>query len=104
MAEEWWPSEQEYKPDLSKEDWLKYLHNEKVFDFNSMCMMRRFFDFGGDATCAEIAQKYGKSASAYILISTHLAKRVQKASKCSMPPEREENARFWPILYTGRHV
>ena len=101
---EWWPSEQEYKPDLTKDQWLKYLQNEKVFDFNSMCMMHRFYDIGGDATCAEIAQKYGKSASAYILTSTHLAKRVQKASKCTIPPEKEKNARYWPILYTGRHV
>ena len=105
IAEEnWWPSKSEYDPNISKEKWLELLKDETVFNFDSMCMMRRFLDVGGEATCAELAEKYGRAYSAYISFSSTLAKRIQKATKCKLPPERETSARFWPILYVGRYA
>ena len=102
MAEEWWPSRTEYDPNISKDDWLRLLKDATVFNFNSMCMMHRFLDIGGEATCVELAQKYGRTYSAYISFSIWLATRIQKATKCKMPPAKEKNARLWPILYVGR--
>ena len=105
MSEEnWWPSKENYDPKLTKEKWLELLKDEKIFNFNSMCMMRRFLDIGGEATCAELADKYGKTYSAYISFSIWLATRIQNRTSCEMPPERDENARLWPILYIGRRV
>ena len=106
MAEEWWPSEKEYVPGISKDEWLKLLKDEKVFNFNSLCMMKRFLHHGGEATCAELAKKYGRTASSYQGISLGLAQRIKgsKTLKCNQPPEGEENARWWPILYVGRRV
>lgn len=105
MAEEnWWPSKSEYDPNISKEKWLELLKDETVFNFDSMCMMRRFLDIGGEATCAELAENYGRTYSAYISFSIWLADRIQKSINCKMPPEKEKNARLWPILYIGRRV
>lgn len=95
---------EEYDPKITKEKWLELLKDEKIFNFNSMCMTRRFLDIGGEATCVELANKYGKTYSAYISFSIWLATRIQKSTSCKMPPEREENARLWPILYVGRRI
>lgn len=100
MAEEWWPSKAVYDPNITKEEWGKLLRNEKVFNFNSMCMMRRFLDLGGEATCAELAEKYGKTDSSYNMASTQLARRILKSDKrIKQPPEN-----LFPVLYFGRHV
>ena len=101
---DWWPTKEVYDPDISKEKWVELLKNDKIFDFNSMCMMRRFLDIGGEATCIELAKKYGRTATAYINFSKGLAGRVHKKTACPTPPEREDNARYWPILYVGRPV
>ncbi len=100
MAEEWWPSKAVYDPNITKERWLELLNDEKVFNFNSMCMMRRFLDLGGEATCAELAEKYGRTDSSYNMASTQLARRILKKEKSiKQPPEN-----LFPILYFGRSV
>ena len=105
MAEEtWWPSETEYTPNISKEQWLELLRDESIFNFDSMCLMRCFLNIGGEATCTDLAMKYGRHSNFYNRNSSSLALRIQKATGCKMPPEREENARWWPILYVGRYV
>ena len=107
MADEnWYPSKEEYDPGITKEQWIELLKNKDVFDFNSMCMMHRILDYGGSATCSELAEKYGLSPSSYISFTRFLAKRIHDITKCPMPPERKdtENARWWPVLYVGRYV
>lgn len=102
--ETWWPSLEEYNPNISKQKWTELLKDEKVFTFNSLCMMKRFLHHNGEASCIELANKYGRTYSAYISFSFWLASRIHDKTNCAMPPEREENARFWPILYVGRSV
>lgn len=101
MSEEnWWPSKDEYDPKITKEKWLELLKDEKIFNFNSMCMMKRFLDFGGEATCVELAEKYGKTDSSYNMASTQLARRIlKKEKKLKSPP-----VNLFPVLYLGRRV
>ena len=42
-------------------------------------MMRRFVDYGGAATCADLSSKYGGTVTSYIGIEQGLGKRIQKA-------------------------
>ncbi|MBO7485949.1 MAG: AAA family ATPase [Spirochaetaceae bacterium] len=96
----WWPSKDEYDPKITKEKWLELLKDEKIFNFNSMCMMKRFLDFGGEATCVELAEKYGKTDSSYNMASTQLARRIlKKEKKLKSPP-----VNLFPVLYLGRRV
>ncbi len=101
MSEEnWWPSKEEYDPKITKEKWLELLKDEKIFNFNSKCMMHRFLDIGGEATCVELAEKYGKTDSSYNMASTQLARRIlKKERKIKQPPEN-----LFPVLYLGRRV
>lgn len=66
MGEEnWWPSKEEYDPKITKEKWLELLKDENIFNFNSMCMMRRFLDIGGEATCVDTVKEFGRNVNFY---------------------------------------
>ncbi len=99
MEQKWWPALEDYNPGITKEEWKKLFKDEKVFNYRSMCIMRRFLDFGGNATCVELAEKYGRTFASYNLASSQLAKRVIKKTKCKNPPEN-----LFPVLFVGRSV
>lgn len=101
---DWWPSLQEYNPEIAENEWLSLLQNKEIFDFNSMCMMKRFLDIGGSATCAALAEKYGKKASSYISVATALAKRVIEKTGCKKPSSDERADTRWPVLFIGKKV
>lgn len=92
---------QDYSPGLSEEDWTKLLSDTMVFDEKSLEVMKRILHCGGQASCALLAQKYGKNSMYYNTISVNLAKRIGKKTWCKMPPE-EKDCKLWPILYRGR--
>ena len=102
---EWFPSLDEYTPNLSVEDWHSLLENSAVFDENSLAVIKAFYDIGGQATCSELAQKYGNNAMHYSGIVTGLAKRINKATDCPLvEDDKNENAKWWPILFIGKYA
>lgn len=103
LQEEWFPNN--YTPGLSVEDWVALLNDESVFTISSLQIMKRMKDYGGQATCTQLALKYGESKNFYNKGSSALAKRVYDKTHCVLPPERDsENARWWPILYVGKYA
>ena len=104
MSEEnWWPTKEEYDPNITKEKWIELLKDEKIFNFNSMCMMKRFLDIGGEATCADLAKEYGKTASFYIGVERGLASRLIKEKNLLSISDGKREWKF-PVLFLGRYV
>jgi len=101
-AEEWWPTD--YTPALSVDDWIALLGDEEVFTTSGLEIMKRMRDYGGQATCKQLAVKYGESVNFYISGSAALAKRVAEKTGCPIMPRDEENSRWWPILYVGKNA
>ena len=99
----WWPKREEYDPGLTTEKWLELLGDESVFDQESITVMERFLGIGGAATCTQLAEAYGGSKEYYNVQSVNLARRVHDATGCPTVTD-DENARWWPILYVGRHA
>lgn len=98
--EAWIPKD--YTPDLSVEDWVKLLKNPEIFTENSLEVMKRFKDYGGEATCSQIATKYGNTAGFYNINSTKLAKRIVEETNCNVYETADDEIKWWPILYTGK--
>ncbi|HJC23792.1 MAG TPA: AAA family ATPase [Candidatus Eisenbergiella merdavium] len=96
----WWPKD--YTPGFSVEDWLELLADKSIFTAGSMEIMKRLLDYGGKATCKQLAVKYGESANFYNSGSAYLARRIAQKTNCPLMLGREENARFWPVLYVGK--
>lgn len=104
MADEWWPPKEIYDPELNKQDWKELLENKDIFNYTSMCLLHRYLDIGGIATCTDISQNYGYKPTSHNSTARHLAERLCKLPNIKQPPEGETNARYWPILFIGRRV
>ncbi len=98
----WFPSD--YSPKLTVEDWVGLLGDEKVFTTGSLEIMKRMKDYGGQATCIELAVKYGESKNFYNSGSSALARRVAEKTGCPVMERDTEKFHWWPILYIGRNA
>ena len=100
---DWFPTLDEYDPGLSIEDWSSLLKDPEVFDKNSLIVVNAFLDIGGQATCKQLSEKYGRDPGFYNIVSSKLAKRIHAKTNCPlMPREISDNSRWWTILYLGK--
>ena len=99
---EWFPSD--YTPGLSVDEWVSLLGDPEVFTIGSLEIMKRMKDYGGQATCTQLAVKYGESKNFYNAGSSALARRVAEKTGCPVLENDTENSKWWPILYIGRHA
>lgn len=100
----WFPSQEEYAPGITVQEWVALLNDKSVFTQNSLEIMKRFKDYGGAATCTQLAVKYGESKNFYNAGSVGLAKRVAEKTGCPVMSRDSGNSRWWPVLYVGRYA
>ena len=93
----WGPTD--YSPCITTEQWVELLKDSNVFDETSLIIMKRFMDYGGAATCVQLAEKYGETAGYYNMYSQHLARRIHNKTNCSI-----YKSSWWPVLYLGRNT
>ncbi len=98
----WWPTD--YSPGFSVEDWLELLHDKNIFTADSLKIMKRMKDYGGSATCKQLAVKYGGTPQLYNTRSSVLGKRIAQKTGCPVMKHDTRDSRWWPILYFGRYV
>ena len=100
----YWPSLDEYNPNLSKEDWKKYILEIELPDHPSpMQMLKALMEVGGEASCKRLSQLYGGKVSAYVGCAVNLGKRVKKFF--NLPPCMDgEQERYFPLPFLGRNI
>lgn len=91
-----------YNPKITKEQWVELFNDETVFNKQSREIVCRIRDYGGQATCVQLATKYGESVNFYNAGSTALAKRIAEKTGCELFVDSEGKTRYWPVLYVGR--
>lgn len=99
-AYSWGPAD--YDSGISKEQWIELLKDLDVFTPGALTVVRRIKDFGGAATCKQLAVKYGEDINFYNSNSSHLAMRVAEKTGCPIYLKGSKDSRYWPILYLGR--
>ena len=102
FSEGWGPSQDEYNPGFTKDDWLKLLNNSNVIGPLWGGTLAAFYDAGGQATCTQIGQTFGKSAMSISGYCTNLAKRIHKVTGCPLSIRKNGTTRYWPILFLGK--
>lgn len=100
-ADEW--IGEDYDPGLTVEAWDDLIKNKAVFTTQSLEIMKRIKDSGGEASCTQLANKYGETANFYNAGSVGLAKRICNEAKITAD-NNEGKTKWWPILYTGRNT
>lgn len=99
----WWPSKEEYDPNLSKEQWKKYLLEEEMPNHPSvMAMLKAMMELGGEATCKELSDKYGGHPSAYSGCAMNLGRRVKKCFNLPVCMDGDQE-RYFPIPFVGKY-
>ena len=98
----WLPSIDEYTPGFSKDDWLKILNDPKTIGPVWGGTLAAFYDAGGQATCSQIGQTFGKSPSSVSSYCTNLAKSIYKLTGCRLLMRENGKPRYWPILFQGQ--
>lgn len=101
-ADEWWPALSEYVPGISKEQWIDILNNPEYVGPVWGGVLAKYYDYGGAATCSQIADRYGGSAMSVRSCCTQFAKAIQKATDCALYDAGDDRNRYWPILFQGR--
>lgn len=103
-SNDYWPSLAEYNPRLTKEDWKKYLLEVEIPNHPSpMKMLKGIIELGGEASCKQLANKYGGHPSVYVGCTTSLGRRVKKYY--NLPPCMDgEQERFFPIPFYGKPI
>lgn len=100
----WWPSLQDYTPNISKEQWIALLEDPEIIGPVWGEALAMFYTEKEGATCKFIEQKFGKKSGSVNPTCMHLAKCIQE--KTSRPVIESEDKpgqmKYWPILFQGR--
>ena len=104
MQTGWFPAKSEYDPGITTAQWSALLQDASVFTPEALRVMKCMLDYGGQATCKQLAIKYGETSNFYISNSCHLAKRVAEKTGCRIMPRDNESMCWWPILYVGKNT
>lgn len=100
VSADWYGAD--YDPGLSVEDWMKLLKDESVFTTGALEIMKRMKDYGGMASCTQLAVKYGETKNFYNSGSVALARRVCETTGITPNSREDGSTQWWTILYTGR--
>ena len=92
----------DFDPGLSVEYWSKLLKDETVFTIGALEIMKRMKDYGGMASCTQLAVKYGETKNFYNSGSVALARRVCESTGITPNTRYDGSTQWWTILYTGR--
>ena len=98
----WWLSPEEYNLTLAKEDWKKFILQIELPDHPCpMQMLKAMMEFGGVASCKQLAQKFGGTTSYYVGCTMNLGRRVKQFF--NLPPCMDgEQERYFPFPFLGR--
>ena len=104
VADDWWPSHDEYDPNLSKEDWKKYIFEVELPDHPApMQMLKAMMELNGEASCKRLSQLYGGTVSAYVGCAVNLGKRVKKYFDLPACMDGDQE-RYFPNPFLGKNV
>lgn len=90
--------------DFEVNEWLELLNNRDVFKEENMLIMRRLMDLGGEATCPQLANKYGKTWAYYNSMCSKLAQRVAVEKNVVFEKRSDGTEIRWPLLFDGKKV
>lgn len=100
----YWPSEDEYSPNLTKEQWKEYIEKIEFPDHKGcMGMLKGLMELGGEASCKKLSTVYGGLPQRYIGSAVNIGKRVKKYF--GLPPCMDgDDECYFAIPFLGRYV
>lgn len=101
MKKNWWPTKDEYDPNLTKEDWISIINNRDLCPEKWLHILARFYQYGGEGACSEIEDYYDEPRFSYNIQMKSFADRLVAANMAHYMNDNG-NSRFFPIIFLGR--
>ena len=98
----WIPTLDDYDPGIESDGWLELLDNRQVFTPNALLMVKRMLDNGGQGSCKELSEKYGKSSNFYLNNGTTLGERLVKRAGVKQPNIGGWTTKWWMVPFIGK--
>ena len=103
--DEYVPTLKEYDPGFTSEQYKELLTDETVVKKSNLDTLYYIYKLGGEASCTNVATKYGNTAQHYNANATYTAKRIYETTRCALSPRTgEDGDRYWAILFQGRYA
>ena len=103
MENEWIPSEEEYNPGITKEQWIEFIQDKNIFNENALitfaCIQKAKV-----ATCADMAEDFGRNANFYNSNVWRTGERIYKKINCPLWQRENGTDRFWSVCCFGRDL
>ena len=101
--DDWWPSQEEYPLNLTKEDWKKYILEVELPNYPApMKMLKGMMLLGGEASCKQLSETYGGHPSVYAGCAMNLGRRVKKYFNLPSCMDGEQE-RYFPFPFIGKY-
>lgn len=90
---EWLPSEEEYNPGITKEQWIEYVQDKNIFNEKALitfaCIQKAKV-----SSCGDMAEEFGRSLNFYNSNVWRTGERIFKKTNCPLSKERKETIDF----------
>lgn len=94
---------EDYNSGITKERWLDLLQNGSIFNYECMCIMRRFFETG-ETSCKELAKKYSGNHDSYSGRISSLCRDIYDKVGCPLPDDTNRKSSSWAVLFSWRKI
>lgn len=104
----YWPSLEEYNPGITKEMWAEVLTDSSITTVETLSMLKKMLELGGESTCAHLAEVYGNTPAHYNSIGSTFGRRVKDKYNCPDCIDKESDTtdrnRVYVVPFVGRNV
>lgn len=98
---EWIPSLEEYNPNISVEQWEKFLQDESIFSSNAKNVFQKIYQ-ENEISCKELSLKYGENPNFYNTNVWKTGEKIHKKTNCPLCPRENGGYRYWSVCCLGK--
>ena len=98
----WLPARDEYDPGISADGWYGLLRDPSVFTEQARQAVRALLDYGGEATCTQLAEEYGGTKESYNAAMREVGRRAARATGCPTMTDGQGKTSWYAIPCVGR--
>lgn len=91
-----------YDSGITIEKWCELLNDKEITTIDALNVLKCIKEIGGQATCSQLAEKYGNTWQYYNSNSSALGKKIIEKMNCQVPQREDGTIPYWAVLYVGK--
>ena len=91
-----------YDSGITIEKWCELLNDKEITTIDALNVLKCIKEIGGQASCSQLAEKYGNTWQYYNSNSSALGKKIIEKMNCQVPQREDGTIPYWAVLYVGK--